>query len=416
MKNEFKKTLCLLTVFLLTLCVIPGGVFAENTRPDQQTTTVPDVAIEGQTTLENPAAVDTSSVEKKVNLPQLDSQPTVIPQTSGTDAVQGQMTSGNFYYADVDGGVSITGYFGSDAKVIIPDTLDGKKVVEIGSNAFYRCKTLTDLTIPDKITTIGSGAFVYCDKLVNLTLGNSLTTLETRAFAYCNSLKEVSLPKSLTTINSWYVFVGCPALSKVVIPDTTTTISNNIFDKSPLTTIYGSKGSYAQTFAAKYNIPFVENQPSTDVSILYRTHVQNYGWQGFKQNGDMSGTSNEGLRLEGIEIKLDQQQYNLSVDYQTHVQNYGWQDWKKNGNMSGTSNEGLRLEAIRIKLSGADADKFDIYYRVHAQNVGWMGWAKNGADAGTAGYGYRLEGIEIKVLTKGSPAPGSIQNPFLEKK
>lgn len=293
----------------------------------------------------------------------------------------------------------------------LPDTLE-----TIGSSAFFRCKNLTNLTIPDKTTTVGTGAFVYCEKLENLTMGNSLTTLNTYAFGYCDSLKSVTFPKSLTTIKDGRIFVGCPALTKVVIPDTTTLISSNIFEKSPLTTIYGSKGSYAQSYATTYGIPFVVNGTNTDVSVLYRTHVQNDGWQDWRVDGAMSGTSARSLRLEGIEIKLDQQDYDLAINYATHVQDYGWQDWVKNGTMSGTSQKALRLEAIRIKLSGADAAKFDVYYRVHAQNVGWMGWAKNGADAGTAGYAYRLEGIEIKVLPKGSPAPGTLVDPFLQKK
>lgn len=288
-------------------------------------------------------------------------------------------------------------------------------VVSIGNNAFSYSKSLTNLSIPDKTTTIGTGAFAYCDRLENLNLGKSLTKLSDSAFASCQSLKEVTLPTSLTTVDSSDVFAKCTALSKVTIPNTTTSITQNIFRDSPNTTIYGTKGSYAQSFATQYGIPFIADEAAFEVNTLYRTHVQNVGWQEYKTNGEMSGTSARSLRLEGIEIKLDQQKYDLSVNYATHVENIGWQDWKTNGEMSGTSERSLRLEAIRIKLSGNDADKFDIYYRVHAQNVGWMGWAKNGADAGTAGFSYRLEGIEIQVLPKGKPAPGSIENPFLQK-
>lgn len=152
-------------------------------------------------------------------------------------------------------------------------------------------------------------------------------------------------------------------------------------------------------------------------SVSYRTHVQNEGWQGFVSDGTMSGTSGKGLRLEGIEVKLDNQGYDLGISYQTHIENIGWESdtsrgWKSNGIMSGTSGLGYRLEAIQLKLTGADADKFDIYYQVHAQNIGWMGWAKNGESAGTAGFGYRLEGINIKIVPAGSAAPGSTENAF----
>ena len=156
---------------------------------------------------------------------------------------------------------------------------------------------------------------------------------------------------------------------------------------------------------------------TTVPNCTYRTHVENIGWQNWKTSGTISGTSGQGLRLEGIEIKLDNQGYALGVEYSTHIQNIGWQDFKSNGTMSGTSGKGLRLEAIMINLTGNDAELFDIYYHVHAQNIGWMGWAKNSETAGTAGYGYRLEGIEIKVVPKGDPAPSNnvvYADPFKE--
>ena len=37
-----------------------------------------------------------------------------------------------------------------------------------------------------------------------------------------------------------------------------------------------------------------------DMSAVYRTHVQSYGWQNFVTNGIVSGTSGEAKRLEGI--------------------------------------------------------------------------------------------------------------------
>jgi len=119
--------------------------------------------------------------------------------------------------------------------------------------------------------------------------------------------------------------------------------------------------------------------------------------------------------LEAIEINTITKNYNLGVKYKTHVQNIGWQNFVADGALSGTAGKSLRLEAIAIELTGTDADLFDVYYQVHAQNVGWMGWASNGQQAGTAGFGYRLEGICIEIIPKGSAAPGSIVNPFIEK-
>lgn len=147
------------------------------------------------------------------------------------------------------------------------------------------------------------------------------------------------------------------------------------------------------------------------VNCTYRTHVENDGWQDWRSNGAMSGTTARSLRLEGIELKLADTSADLGIQYQTHIENIGWEDgWKSNGTMSGTTARSLRLEAIRIQLTGNDADKYDVYYQVHAQNIGWMGWAKNGASSGTAGFAYRLEGIKIVVVPKGETPPTTTIN------
>ncbi len=168
----------------------------------------------------------------------------------------------------------------------------------------------------------------------------------------------------------------------------------------------------------------VGTKASTEIPIVdfsYRTHVQNVGWQEWKNNGAMSGTQGRSLRLEGIEIKrTDKADVDLGIRYETHIENIGWEDsWKTDGTMSGTEGRSLRLEAIRIELTGADAENYDVYYQVHAQNTGWMAFAKNGEDAGTAGFGYRLEGIHIIVVPEGEAAPtpedGSIETAFLVK-
>jgi uncharacterized protein YjdB/uncharacterized protein YkwD len=147
---------------------------------------------------------------------------------------------------------------------------------------------------------------------------------------------------------------------------------------------------------------------ASTTNVVYRTHVQNVGWQGWKYNGAFSGTSGKGLRLEGINLKLTNKQYSGGITYRTHIQNIGWETtWKSDGVMSGTSGRALRLEAIQIQLTGEMANHYDVYYRVHAQNLGWLSWTKNGASSGTAGYGYRLEGIQVVLVEKGGSAPSA---------
>ncbi len=161
----------------------------------------------------------------------------------------------------------------------------------------------------------------------------------------------------------------------------------------------GRDGSYS----AEVNEPYCD--------IKYRTHIQNAGWQGWKANGETSGSEGQALRLEGLNIALDT---NISggVSYRTHVQDIGWQNWVSNGSLAGTSGMSKRLEAVQIQLTGELAERYDVYYRVHAQNIGWLDWAKNGESAGTQGSSLRLEAIQILLVQKNSAAPGSTAQPF----
>lgn len=147
--------------------------------------------------------------------------------------------------------------------------------------------------------------------------------------------------------------------------------------------------------------PFAQNERAAGApTVTYRTHVQNIGWQGWKNNGQVAGTSGQAKRLEAIELKVKNSPYSGEIQYSTHIQNIGWQGWKKNGQVSGTSGQAKRLEAIRIKLTGELGKRYDVFYRVHAQNFGWMGWEKGGIPSGTSRYAYRLEAIEVKLVPK----------------
>ena len=134
-----------------------------------------------------------------------------------------------------------------------------------------------------------------------------------------------------------------------------------------------------------------------NTSVTYRTHVQNVGWQDWRKDGQLSGTQGRALRLEGININLNDN-VGFKIKYQTHIQSVGWQDWKSNGQMSGTEGRELRLEAIRIQLE--NTEDYSVAYRVHVQNIGWQDWKYDGELAGTEGKSLRLEAIEIKIVKK----------------
>ena len=98
----------------------------------------------------------------------------------------------------------------------------------ICNNAFFCCRSLTDIVIPDSVTSIGDGAFEGCRSLTEVVIPNSVTSIGDRAFSLCRSLTEVVIPDSVTSIGD-RTFLGCSSLTEVVIPDSVTNIGKGAF-------------------------------------------------------------------------------------------------------------------------------------------------------------------------------------------
>ena len=107
-------------------------------------------------------------------------------------------------FSIVDGTARVDHYKGTDTNVIIPFsiTYEGKsyEVTTIGERAFYYCKNLTSITIPNGVTSIGNSAFEDCTSLTSISIPNSVTTIGERAFSRCDNLPSIIIPNSVTTI------------------------------------------------------------------------------------------------------------------------------------------------------------------------------------------------------------------------
>ena len=153
------------------------------------------------------------------------------------------------------------------------------------------------------------------------------------------------------------------------------------------------------------------------MSLTYRAHVSNVGWQGAVTDGATAGTTGRGLALEDLKVSIDSSDYSdgSAVQIDAHVSGIGWQGWDTpSASEGGTTGQGRAIEAVRLRLTGSLAKDYDVYYRVHASNIGWMAWAKDGEEAGTTGMSCSLEAVQIKLIKKGTSHPDTAGYSHLE--
>ena len=138
-------------------------------------------------------------------------------------------TEGDWTYKIVAGNAIITGYTGWATTIVVPDTLGGKPVTEMGEKVFFGRTNLTDVTFPDSLKTIGNYAFSESG-LTTLTLPDGLTAIGEHAFSNCENLTSASIPGSLNTI-SFAAFFDCVKLTTVNLSEGLEIIGDGAFQE-----------------------------------------------------------------------------------------------------------------------------------------------------------------------------------------
>ena len=153
----------------------------------------------------------------------------------------------------------------TDAEVVIPAVYNGKPVTSIGKSAFFDCKNITSINIPNSVTSIGDSAFSGCIDLSSVTIGNGVKSIGTHAFIRCSNIEsvyitdleawckisfgnasanplyygtdlylnnnlatELIIPEGITSVGD-AAFSGCTSLTSIDIPDSVTSIGTNAF-------------------------------------------------------------------------------------------------------------------------------------------------------------------------------------------
>ena len=130
------------------------------------------------------------------------------------------------------GKLRITCYSGSDREAVVPYSIDGNVVNEIGSLAFYG--TSADIVfLPDSVRTLGEECFAE-SSIRRAILPDGITDLPEKCFFSCKRLESVRVSGALRSIGS-RAFMYCENLRFFSIPETVYSIGTEVFRFSGLT-------------------------------------------------------------------------------------------------------------------------------------------------------------------------------------
>ena len=108
--------------------------------------------------------------------------------------------------------ITIVKYNGTDAKVVIPDSIDGTPVKTIGKEAFCRNKSIEEVIVPDSVVTMRGGAFSFCGNLKRVHLSNNISNIIAETFDGCGKLEDINIPDMVQKVPSG-LFKDCPLKS-----------------------------------------------------------------------------------------------------------------------------------------------------------------------------------------------------------
>lgn len=166
----------------------------------------------------------------------------------------------DFEYEETDGGIKIKKYKGNDLIVVIPESINGKPVVELKSYIFANNSDVKGIYLPKTIEKL-KYTFINNDD-IQVVIAEGIEQILDNVFANCKSLHTVVLDDSLQELG-YFAFTTLPNLKEVYISANmnkiTEELEGSVFHECPNLTIKGKSGSYIETYANKHNIRFEAN-------------------------------------------------------------------------------------------------------------------------------------------------------------
>ena len=127
---------------------------------------------------------------------------------------------------------SIITYDGTDPQLVIPETLQGVPVTEIGYRAFFENEVITGATLPSTIKKIGDRAFMFTN-VAAVNLPDGLEVIEEGAFAQMPNLTAINIPGSVKEL-PYMVFYNDVSLASITLNNGLEKIGSDVFSHCPV--------------------------------------------------------------------------------------------------------------------------------------------------------------------------------------
>ena len=144
----------------------------------------------------------------------------------------GDSISGDWSYTTSGSKATITKYNGSAVTVTIPEKIDTYTVTAIKAGAFAGNTKLETVSVPYTVTELGSsvgntGVFQECTNLkyVILAEGSDAAYIGSNCFYNCSSLQEISIPANYEKI-CYRAFSGCISMRNLTITSSGSAVPN----------------------------------------------------------------------------------------------------------------------------------------------------------------------------------------------
>lgn len=115
-----------------------------------------------------------------------------------------------------------------DFNIIIKHSVLPRGLKHIGNMAFYGCKRLFDISLPDCLEHIGDHAFEDCKSLSYINLPEHLTFIGSRVLSFCPHIESIKIPFNVKYICDG-AFWDCFRLKSIEINDNVLGIGDRAF-------------------------------------------------------------------------------------------------------------------------------------------------------------------------------------------